>query len=370
MSEERQERINALRFKSTAQPMLIAREWDEEDEEEEEEDDFQHQLVIFAVSGLTSGSFSPRWMPFASGASQSRTNHARVAGLTRYESLGWLAYMYAATPEEYGCNRDNHCNVPPEFSGHRSLLEVLQHDYGYAVSIFSENARAMDAALRHHFPIRDFSSSTLEMMEHGILESELPQTPRRVVLFHFEGLDQVGHSMGFDRDNYHAEALCVDWQIQRIAQTLLQYDSEHTTFTLISDHGGKNYQHRSFDLEVLQVPLSWWGYGVCKNQHLDSLGIDTVQWAPTLFDVIGLDIPSEWNHLSLDEHVSCDDDDVPPLMPSYWNHTYDGVCPVPIGFRYRSAHFADEARLLETCIIFALSWCLGYWLFHTPALTN
>lgn len=370
-ADDRQERINALRHKSTIQPTVQEDEWEEEELEDDEDDDFPHQLLIFAVGGLASGSFSPGWMPFVFGSSQSMTNHARSAGKTGYESLGWLSYMYAATPEEYGCSEDDVCEVPSEFANHRSLLDVLQYEYGYAVSIFSENEKVMDEALRHHYPIRGFSPATLDMMMHGQMETELPQTPRRVLLFHFDGLDQVGHSMGYERENYHAQLLCIDWQIQMIAEALVQYDPEHTTFTLISDHGGKNYEHHSFELDVLQVPISWWGYGVCRHRRLDSIGVDTVQWAPTLFDVIGLDIPEEWNHPSLDEHVACDDDDdTPPQMPSFWNQTYEGVCPVPIGFRYRSAHYADEIRLISTCLIFTFTGVLGYWLFQHPGITS
>jgi hypothetical protein len=369
--DQRMDRINALRQKSTIQPLFQEKEELQEALIEEEEEDFPHQLVVFAVGGLASGSFSPGWMPFVFGTPQTATNHARSAGMAGYESLGWLSYLYAATPEEYGCSADDVCDVPSEFQNHRSLLDVLQFEYGYAVSVFSENAERMDEALRHHYPIRGFSPATLDMMARGQMEHELPQTTRRVVLFHFDGLDMVGHSMGFERENYHAQLLCIDWQIQRLAQALLQRDPEHTTFTLISDHGGKDYEHGAFDLDVLQVPISWWGYGVCRNRRLDSVGVDTVQWAPTLFDVIGLDIPPEWNHPSLDEHVACDDDDAEALpLPSYWNQTYDGVCPVPLGFRYRSAHYADETRLASTCLIFLLTWLLGYWLFQHPEITR
>jgi hypothetical protein len=51
-------------------------------DDDDDEDDFQHQLVIFAVGGLTGGSFSAGWMPFTYTAAQSVTNHARtVAGM-------------------------------------------------------------------------------------------------------------------------------------------------------------------------------------------------------------------------------------------------------------------------------------------------
>lgn len=334
---------------------------------EEEEEDTPHQLVIFAVDGLTGSSSTARWLPFTNSVMSRHgvfTSKART--VTSTQALpGWIANFYASTPAEYGCVDDYTCDAPPEVENAKSLIDVLV-DYGYAVDLCSEG-KVLAQALKNRYPVKQFRQHTLDMLSYGLDESTLPQTDRRVLLFHFNAPQHVAHAHGYDSDVYHAQTLCVDWQIQQLTHSLWKYWPKRTTFLLISDHGGLGYQHATFDVQSLQVPLGMWGYNVARGVDLFSRAVDTTQMAPTILSVLGYDIPEEWLHPPLRNVASRQGCDSRVLQNATTVVTKFSVCPVPQDFTHQSLRTGRDLLIAIFLVAMSVQAGVGYWVFRSYA---
>ena len=273
-------------------------------DEDDDEDDFEpHQLVIIGVDGLRGSASTSRWMPFVHRMASTHgvyTPKARTV-TTTVSMPGWIAVLYAATPAEYGCsNNREHCAAPAEVGTYRSLLDVLEYERSYSITVMAEH-EIIDRALRGQRPVERFSSDGRSMLERLSDEHRLPQTDRRALFVHFDGVDHVGHAMGYESPNYLAQVRCVDWQISQIVDRLWRWEPQRTTFVVVADHGGRGFEHEGLErlsLDTLQVPLAMWGYGVPSGVTLFSEAVDSVQLAPTLLTLLGYgeDIPPYWLH--------------------------------------------------------------------------
>lgn len=343
--------------------------------EDDDDSDPPHQLVIIGVSGLTSRAFSPAYMPFLHGqASRNGAYATQMRSISsHYETPAWISVLYGATPEEYGCESDDRCDLPSDAPNYRSLFDLLEYDYGYSVSIFSEHnehdrfvgVNPVHEALRGHRSVSYFAGGTLDMLHRAQDERHLPQTDQRVLFFHFTGADRMGHSMGYDGEMYHAEVQCLDWQIQLLCEALWEYEPERTTFVLVSEHGGSDFEHDGFDIHTIQVPFAMWGYGVAQGVSLDRKATTTPQIAPTVIYALEMDIPDEWVHVPIREARArpsappCTSDD----METFWNSTYDGgLCPIPQGWSHHQTDRITEFLSVLTVLMYC---CIGFtWLYH------
>lgn len=329
---------------------------------DDEDDNLPHQLVILGVSGLTSRAFSPANMPFLYNQASKHgayTTKMRTVS-SAYETPAWISILYGATPEEYGCESDSQCDLPSDVQGYRSLLDLLEYDYGYAISLFSEHNQddpfsgvsPITEALRKQRTVSHYSGGTLDMLHRAQDERHLPQTDQRILFFHFTGADRMGHSMGYDGEMYHAEVQCIDWQLQMLCDALWEYEPERTTFVLVSEHGGSGYEHNNFDVHTIQVPFAMWGYGVKKGVNLDRKATTTPQIAPTIIYSLDMDVPEEWVHVPLHQ-VQGEDSCEHSEMEHYWNTTYDGnLCPVPQGWSHRQADRVNNFLICMTCLVY------------------
>ena len=298
----------------------------EDSEEGEDDDEDAHQLIIFAISGLSGISSGSRYMPFVNKLSSAhgvRTTKARTVSST-HSLPGWIGHFYAATPSEYGCIDDS-CSLPPEQSNYHSILDVLQYDYNYAISIHSNecsqinNENIIEKVFKNKYPVscHPLWEDRDSFIKIASSEENLPQTNKRVIIFHFSGLDIIGQSMGYGSYNYRSHITCIDQQIKQITEKLWKWDEENSTFLLISNHGGHKYNYNKFNLDSIQVPIAMWGYGIKEKVNLFTKSIDTTQVAPSILNCLEYDIPEEWNHkpisninIEYDENDIEEDDDV------------------------------------------------------------
>lgn len=310
-------------------------------------------------------------MPFTNSLlAQHGVHTAKARTVTSTEALpGWLAHFYASTPAESGCATDARCDAPPEVDGTQSLVDVLV-DYGYAVELCAEGA-ALSEALRDRYPVKRFGRHTRDMMNYGLDESVLPQTDRRLVLFHFDAVQHVAHAHGYDSDIYHAQVLCLDWQLQQLVHALWQYWPQRTTFVLISDHGGSGYQHTTFDVQSLQVPLGMWGYGIAQGVDLFTKAVDTTQMAPTLLEALGYDIPASWLHPPIRRAHSSDGCTSTVLRANSTvviRERPPTVCPVPQDFAHHNLRTLRNIVVAGFLVAMAAQAGLGYLKFNAPTL--
>ena len=340
-------------------------------ESDDDDADEPHQLVLIGVSGLTSRAFSPAYMPFAFGQASERgayTTHMRTIS-SHFETPAWISLLYGATPEEYGCEADDRCDLPADVQSYRSLFDVLEYDYGYSVALFSEHnglssRNPISEAVRKQRPVSYFSSGTLDMLRRAQDERHLPQTDQRVLFFHFTGADRMGHSMGYDGEMYHAEVQCLDWQIQMLCDSLWEYEPERTTFVLMAEHGGTGYEHDTFDIHTVQVPFAMWGYGVNGGgMNLDRRATTTPQVAPTIAYALDIDIPEEWVHIPITQLRSYQGSCKHSEMVHSWNETYDGgLCPVPQGWSHHQAERINDLLIFFTFFMYTaigITWFLA-----------
>lgn len=333
------------------------------DDDNDDDDEQPHQLIIFAVDGLLGRRSTPRFMPFVfnmvNRAGGVYTSKARTVQ-TSVSKPGWISLFYGATPSEYGCKDNFKCSVPSDTENFKSILDILEYDYNYSVEIHAEHHIISDA-FNHKKSVMMHGSWNKNMMEYGMIENNLPQTNRRTLLFHFNGADHLGHSRGYGSHDYDAQVMCIDWQIYKLTMKLWEWEPERTTFLLISDHGGLHYEHNTFDLEALQVPVAMWGYNVAKHINLFSYPIDTVQVAPTLLYILDYDIPEYWKHKPVEKckahikGISIND-----AKQSLINSTHPveelTICPVP--------HDASHRGYKYSSVVVILSFIFGFIILH------
>jgi hypothetical protein len=264
-------------------------------------DSQKHHLVVFAVDGLTTLSSTSRFMPY--------THQMASKGLYAYQMRtsinivnsdipAWVSIFYASSSSVYGCD-DNGCGgIPRMFDDMPTWLDILESEYDYAVTTFSQNKDFMDDILdRESFGSRIW---TLEMLEQ-IQNHQFPNTPRKLTLIHFSGLERVAEVSGYNSFNYRAGVNCIDQQIATISYLLWEDNPESTTFMLVTDHGGFEYDHSKINLNNLQVPFMMWGDGVVSHPRLTGQSLETLQIGPTILSVLDMedDIPSFWSEKPL-----------------------------------------------------------------------
>lgn len=322
--------------------------------DDEEDDDEQpwspQQLVIFAVDGLKGSSSTQRFMPFTHDAALSKGVYTpKARALASHSSIpAWIEVLYSATPEQYGCDplfsgtaaagsssyEKQLCSVPTSTEGYRSLVDVLEAEQGYAVELYSEAPDILRKVFSDRRPVMGFTPWSTHMMEHALQETLLPQTDRRMLFFHFAGVDRIGHTSGFHSPNYNAQVYCVDYQIERLVRALSEWEPQHTTFVLISEHGGVSFEHDSFSLEAMQVPFAMWGDGICREVNLFSTSVNVLQVAPTILAALSYEQPSEWKHMPVSAAVCTDLKSTSAAAEAATHSDAPQVCPLPMGISH------------------------------------
>jgi hypothetical protein len=264
--------------------------------ENESDDEESHQLVIFAIDELMSMTSTSRFMSntqeFASKGLYTPRMRS-VNAITRSDVPSWVSIFYASSSSIYGCD-DNGCGeIPRMFDDMPTWLDILETEYDYTVTVFSQNKKLIDEVLD-----RDSVGSdiwTLDMFNR-VKEYRFPSTPFQAVVIHFSGLGRVGEVNGYDSFNYRAGVMCIDEQIAKLAYFLWQNNEERTTFALMSNHGGNRFGHSFLDLNNIQVPFMMWGYGVVARPRVNDQSLQTVQIGPTILSVLNMEesIPIFW----------------------------------------------------------------------------
>ncbi len=265
-----------------------------------------HQLIIFAVEGLSGRSAVGRIMPFIGGAATfSGTYTIKARTVLAYDGTasvpGWIAHLFAATPAEYGCASDRDvCAVPPDTWDYKSIIDVLAYDQNYDVQLYIQGD-TLNQALKNKWPTRTFDYVTHDMEDYACDEQNLPQTNRRALLFHFVGAEHTARSYGYSSANYDYNCRCIDASIRRMVLSLWEWEPERSTFVVIGDHGGSGFSHDQFDLMTLQVPIIMWGYGINEGMDMFRRPVDATQTSPTILEALGYEIPEHWLHTPLKE---------------------------------------------------------------------
>lgn len=257
--------------------------------------EINQQLVVFAVDGLTTGASTPRYMPKTHVMADRGlyTAHMRAEHDTADSRVAWDPVFYASSTSERGCDNNGCDSVPRAIDDMPNWVDVLEEDEDFTVSIFSEDKEMLDEVLdRNSLGYAPMART----MEEAVVDYHFPDTPNQLVLIHFSGLNRLGMVSGYESFNYKALVACIDDSIDVMARTLWERCPNCTTFMLMSNHGGRHYEHRSFVIDVIQVPFMLWGHHVAGHLHVDDQSLQTVQIGPTILTVLDAEdsIPEFW----------------------------------------------------------------------------
>lgn len=256
----------------------------------------EHQLIILAVDGLLGRVTTHRYMPLMSeyinmGAS---TTSMRTTHDTRHSKLGWISAFFSSSSSEFGCD-DNGCDsVPRVDDDMRSWITMLEEDHGYAVTLLSERRDVLVDVLERD-DVDGFHQCTMRMFNHAA-EATLPNAHRRLLVYNVGCVDRLGHVSGFGGFNYFAQVACLDRQLSYLVDRLWAQRPNSTTFVLMSNHGGTDFGHASFEMQTVEVPFAMWGYGVKQDTLLWDQPSEVEQIGPSLFTALGYAdcIPQTW----------------------------------------------------------------------------
>ena len=251
----------------------------------------QHQIVVLAVDGLVSTALSDYFMPLTQplAAMGCNTRRMRTADAVRSQDATWASVFYCADPSAFGDAR------VPRISDalQNSWLDLLEQEKGYSLALFSDSPRELRELLGRPVTRADFRSDEIG----GAALHLAGDNAKRVVLLHMGELDDIGPASGYDSVNYRAYVACLDRAIHRQLAALWSLQPETTTVLLVSNHGGKDYDHGHFNTDTLQVPFALFGYGIPKRRcHVVSHATETAQIGPTLFQLFNYSdaVPEEW----------------------------------------------------------------------------
>jgi hypothetical protein len=326
-----------------------------------------HQLVVFAIDGLTTLSSTSRFMPntHKMAAQGLYTTQMRTSiNIVNSDVPSWTSIFYSSSSSLYGCD-DNGCGgVPRMYDDMPTWLDILEDEYGYAVTVFSQNKELMEFIIDRQI----FGSDiwTTDMLEK-IQDYKLPNTPRNLLLIHFSGLERLGEVSGYNSFNYRAGVTCIDQQIALISYALWQTNPETTTFVLMTDHGGNHYNHATISLSNLQVPFMMWGDGVVSHPRLTDQSLQTLQIGPTILTVLNMEdsIPTFWAEKSLmnvkatDTHPSGITFD---QIPNFEEEVDIENCAIPYSIKH--IHIAWASRFVF--IALSLLMVIGSLFFQDP----
>lgn len=345
--------------------VVVGQDSSDDTDDEDADEISPHQMIIFLVSSLRGEESGSEWMPFTSAVSSLGVyvNNARIEAPTEKGFSGWISALYGATREEYGCiDNSENCQVPSIHDRYYSLLDVLEYDEGYSVEVFSESSvsepNMLKRTLRHTRPVMEFDDRKLDMMQHGLDEEHLPQTDRRALIFHFSALDRLVLSHGYESLEYRGQVLCIDWQISQLVKSLWRWEPSHTTFALVSNHGGRDYGHREFSLKSLQVPLAVFGYGIYAHQGRDlyQSAISTNQLPATILKALNYEAPNYWRHEALRDCYDTEDSDAQRYSAVARSFDTDAfkpsICPIPTNIEH--SHISNGVFLIIISAVFLL----------------
>jgi hypothetical protein len=287
-----------------------------------------HQLVVFAINGLTTDMAMARHMPNTAKFFQQGgvTSKMRTTYDTRSSTANWIGVFHGASSVEYGCD-NNGCNAIPRLDPDaRSFVAILENDYSYDVQVFSEDAKNFNNMLErdedldvHQCRIcsRDVFEKTLEYAERNNV------TQRSLVIVHFTCLDRLGESDGYGLENYESRVLCMDKEIADLSKALWIRSPNSTTFIFVSNHGGFDYSHAHFNLDTITVPFAVWGYGFKKHAPMIGKPMTTQEVAPSLFTALNItdSISDTWLEIPIS--------DIYTLVPGEYGR-YDNVANIQV----------------------------------------
>ena len=128
----------------------------------------------------------------------------------------------------------------------------------------------------------------------GDVRSYLASEQPNLLFVHLSDPDRAGHSKGWMSEAYGQAVAATDAALRDLLDAAdAAYGPGNFSVVVTADHGGHGYGHGSSDPQDVTIPWIAWGRGI-KAGALDNVVIDTVDTAPTVLWMLGVQEPQEW----------------------------------------------------------------------------
>lgn len=117
--------------------------------------------------------------------------------------------------------------------------------------------------------------------------------PDFVFLYMVETDEKGGHDTGWMSETYLSYVKCAIDNVKRV----INETSGEYTIIVTADHGGHDRIHGTDIPEDMTIPIIFHGDGFEKNKELD--GVSILDIAPTIAEIMSLNIPREWEGKSI-----------------------------------------------------------------------
>ncbi len=123
---------------------------------------------------------------------------------------------------------------------------------------------------------------------------ELLQTEKPDFIFYYTGhTDEVAHKYGWMTPEYMDAVALASEHMEQIVQAL----PPEYTMIITADHGGHGRNHGQDVPEDMTIPISLYGAPWEKGKELPCIRL--IDLAPTIVDLLGCEIPGNWDGTSL-----------------------------------------------------------------------
>lgn len=262
-----------------------------------------HVLMI-GIDGMSSAGFQHAYTPHLDqiAAEGLLTLDARIV-MPSVSAPNWATHLMGAGPEQHGVTFNG-------WTPASTILTPLCTDArGYFPSVFTvikqQNPKAKtcffydwkeladmfhpeDIGFAQYQAPEEFKENVREAADYFIREK-----PDFAFLY-IGHPDEIGHMYKWESPEYLRAIEEVDEALGYLFEKLRQSGLYDDTFIIVvSDHGGVEYSHGGLSATEMNVPWMMKGPGVVKGK-MYALPFNTLQTAPTVISLLGLDLHSCW----------------------------------------------------------------------------
>lgn len=262
------------------------------------------RVILIGIDGMSTSGFQHAFTPNLDQIAKDGlvTLNARNV-MPSVRAPNWATHLMGSGPEQHAVT----------FNGWTPTTTVLSplcaDNYGYFPSIFTVfRQQRPDLKTCFFYDWKDLADM-LNPADIGYLKYQQPERFRENIkevadylvikkpgfaFLYIGHLDEVGHEYKWESQEYLKAIEDVDNALGYLFDRLRQQGMYDETFILvISDHGGVDYSHGGLSATEMNVPWIIKGPGIVQGR-MYSLPLNTLQTAPTIVSILGLDLPHCW----------------------------------------------------------------------------
>ncbi|MBM3821032.1 MAG: hypothetical protein FJW14_18730 [Acidimicrobiia bacterium] len=201
-------------------------------------------------------------------------------------------------PDEHGVSWNNVTSAKRDVVAFPTLFSVAR-EHGYETAAFFSKAKfsplqrpgTLDYSQAPGGWFGKWSSGRTVGDVRAHLEAHTPN----VLFVHLSDPDSAGHGSGWMSEAYGRAVRDADAALgQLLASADTAYGAGNYSVIVTADHGGHEYGHGTADPRDVTIPWIAWGRGVQAGALHDE-DIETIDTAPTVLWLLGVQYPSEWD---------------------------------------------------------------------------